>query len=249
MSTDTPRLRMFAGPNGSGKSTIKSVIRPELIGTYINPDELEQQIRDQGAVDLRAFGVHATQDEIDAFFESSALLQRGGLTTAARTIRVRGDSIEFGDVAANSYFASVIADFLRRKLVASGASVTFETVMSSPDKVDFLRAAQAQGFRTYLYYVATGDPLVNVSRVKNRVQLGGHPVAEEKIISRYARSLELLIAAIHASNRAYIFDNSGSKPIWLAEVTYGRVLEMKTSRVPAWFKRHVWDRMGSQEAE
>jgi predicted ABC-type ATPase len=28
----SPRLRMFAGPNGSGKSTIRSVIRPELLG-------------------------------------------------------------------------------------------------------------------------------------------------------------------------------------------------------------------------
>ena len=31
---------MFAGPNGSGKSTIKAVIRPELLGVYINPDEI-----------------------------------------------------------------------------------------------------------------------------------------------------------------------------------------------------------------
>jgi len=37
----TPRLRMFAGPNGSGKSTIKSVIRRELLGVYVNPDEIE----------------------------------------------------------------------------------------------------------------------------------------------------------------------------------------------------------------
>lgn len=240
---------MFAGPNGSGKSTIKSFIRPELIGTYINPDELEQQIRERGAVDLGAFGVRAHQDEIDAFFQASTLLQRGGLADAARAIRLRGESLEFGDVAANSYFASVIADFLRRKLVASGASVTFETVMSSPDKVDFLRAAQAQGFRTYLYYVATGDPLVNVSRVQNRVQLGGHPVAEEKIISRYARSLELLVSAIRASNRAYIFDNSANKPFLLAEVTDGQNLEMKTIQVPLWFKRYVWDRMEPGESE
>ena len=35
---------MFAGPNGSGKSTIKSVIRPELLGVYINPDEIEKDI-------------------------------------------------------------------------------------------------------------------------------------------------------------------------------------------------------------
>ncbi len=44
--TDIPRLRMFAGPNGSGKSTIKAVIRPELLGVYINPDEIEKEIQE-----------------------------------------------------------------------------------------------------------------------------------------------------------------------------------------------------------
>ncbi len=36
---NVPRLRMFAGPNGSGKSTIKSVVPPELLGVYLNPDD------------------------------------------------------------------------------------------------------------------------------------------------------------------------------------------------------------------
>ena len=41
MRQEILRLRMFAGPNGSGKSTFKSIIRPELLGIYINPDEIE----------------------------------------------------------------------------------------------------------------------------------------------------------------------------------------------------------------
>ncbi len=45
MSKETLRLRMFAGPNGSGKSTFKSIIRPELLGIFINPDEIEKQIQ------------------------------------------------------------------------------------------------------------------------------------------------------------------------------------------------------------
>ena len=40
-----PRLRMFAGPNGSGKSTLNSVISKELLGVYINPDEIEKEIK------------------------------------------------------------------------------------------------------------------------------------------------------------------------------------------------------------
>lgn len=140
----------------------------------------------------------------------------------------------------NAYFASVAADFIRQKLVERGTSFSFETVMSSPDKVELLRKAQKRGYRTYLYYVATEDPLINISRVRHRVKMGGHPVPEDKIVSRYHRSLELLSEAIRYSNRAYIFDNSRHERIWLAEITDGTVLELKTDSLPAWFDKAVW---------
>ncbi len=56
--TDLPRLRMFAGPNGSGKSTIKSVIRSELLSVYVNPDEIEQDIRKFDFSDLSLLCSH-----------------------------------------------------------------------------------------------------------------------------------------------------------------------------------------------
>lgn len=43
-----PRLRMFAGPNGSGKSTIKSMVPDGLLGVYLNPDEIQQDIEGCG---------------------------------------------------------------------------------------------------------------------------------------------------------------------------------------------------------
>jgi predicted ABC-type ATPase len=115
--------------------------------------------------------------------------------------------------------------------------------MSSADKVLFLQKAQQRGFRTYLYFVATEDPIINISRVRNRVRLGGHPVPDDKVISRYARSLGLLLDAIQYTDRAYIFDNSGPSKIWLAEVTDGKTLTLKSDRMPAWFKTAVWDKM------
>ncbi len=113
--------------------------------------------------------------------------------------------------------------------------------MSSPDKLAFLHKAQQAGYRTYLYFVATEDAEINVSRVKYRVQVGGHPVAEDKIRSRYVRSLELLPQAVVHADRAYIFDNSGTERVWVAEVTDGLEIEMKTDEMPAWFKVALWD--------
>ena len=40
--------------------------------------------------------------------------------------------------------------------------------MSHPSKVALLENAQRAGYRTYLYYIATDDPAINVSRVANR---------------------------------------------------------------------------------
>jgi predicted ABC-type ATPase len=95
--------------------------------------------------------------------------------------------------------------------------------------------------------VATDDPEINISRVRNRVGLGGHSVPEDKIASRYDRSLDLLLRAIRYTNRAYIFDNStdnaNRRHTWLAEITDGQFMELKTDRIPGWFKRTVLDRI------
>ena len=117
MNTDVPRLRIFAGPNGSGKSSIQSVIGRDLLGVYINPDDIEKSIRERDMLDLRAYGVNTTADEILPFFLNSRL-----------------------------------------------------------------------------------------------------------------------------SDRAYIFDNTSHEQIWLAEVTDGRMLEMKSAQMPQWFKLALWDK-------
>lgn len=245
MSDAIARLRMFAGPNGSGKSTINAVIRPELLGVYINPDEIEKTIRERGDfLDLAHYGVHTSAAEILTFFQQSALLEKADLLDEAALLRFNDDKLSFFAVSVNAYFASVAADFIRQKLLEARVSFTFETVMSSPDKVAFLHKAQQFGYRTYLYYVATEDPDINISRVRYRVKMGGHPVPEDKILSRYFRSLDLLREAIRYSNRAYIFDNSGLQQVFVAEITDGHSMELKTGSMPNWFKHAVLDKIG-----
>lgn len=245
MSGATPRLRIFAGPNGSGKSTLKAVLPPPLLGVYLNPDEIEQEVRDQRFLDLSTYGVSATPDEVAAFFANSDLLNSAGLAESARNLTFAAGRIGFGNVAVNSYFASAVADFLRQKLLKQKASFTLETVMSHPSKLDVLQRAREAGYRTYLYFIATDDPEINISRVRNRVSQGGHAVPEDKIKHRYYRSLDLLMEAIRRTDRAYIFDNSGDKQkhTWLAEITGGQVMELKADTIPAWFKRSVMDKI------
>lgn len=238
MTSTKPRMRMLAGPNGSGKSTVKALLPPRLLGIDINPDEIEKIVIDHGHLDLGVFKVVASDQVIRNYFRDSTLIAEAGLGEAAKALKVDDGVIQFGNIEVNAYLASVAAALIRDQMIAQRESFTMETVMSALDKIDALAAAQAAGFRTYLYYVATSDPQINISRVAARVRAGGHDVPRDKIVSRYARSLENLYEAIRRCNRAYIWDNSGPEPVLLAEVEEDQ-LELKVDSVPAWFHEAV----------
>lgn len=241
MKDDIPRLRMFAGPNGSGKTTIKSVITAEMLGIYINPDEIENDINNYGFLNFQNYEINPAYQEVLNFLIHSPLLINKNLTNDINQLQWNENKLVFNNVKVNSYFASVIADFIRRKLVEEKKSFTFETVMSSSDKIQFLSDAQKKGYRTYLYYIATDDPGINISRIQYRVKMGGHAVTEDKIVKRYQSSIELLREAIKFTNRAYIFDNSTQEYIWLAEITDGKLLEIKNNHLPLWFRQAILD--------
>jgi predicted ABC-type ATPase len=230
-----PRLRMFAGPNGSGKSTLKSVISHNLLGIYVNPDDIEKEIHEHSFLDLTKYDINTTENEILSYFQESSLLTRAGLVNEVRHLSFVNNKLSFSSVRVNAYFASVVADFIRKKLLQAKRSFSFETVMSFKDKIELLRLAQQQGFRTYLYYIATEDPIINISRVCYRQSKGGHGVPEDKIISRYHRSLALLHIVLPYCNRAYFFDNSGTGSIWFAEMNDEKQCMLKSHFVPQWF--------------
>ncbi len=73
MKAGISRLRMFAGPNDSGKSTFKSILPPQLLGIYINPDEIEKEMRERGFLNLAAYSIKTTPEEILQFFLNSSL--------------------------------------------------------------------------------------------------------------------------------------------------------------------------------
>jgi predicted ABC-type ATPase len=143
--------------------------------------------------------------------------------------------------ACDGYVAAALADFLRDGLFAAGQSFAFETVMSHRSKTDFFALARATGYRTYLYFIATDLSALNVERVKNRVALGGHSVPEEKIQQRYDRCLRLVREAIASATRAFLLDNTGAEPVWLAERTPEGAfrIEVPTTALPTWFRTWV----------
>jgi predicted ABC-type ATPase len=117
---------------------------------------------------------------------------------------------EFGDWNAPDAVrkAAVRAAEIREQCVREGRSLAFETVLSMPDKIEFIQRARQAGFFVRLFFVGTDNPSINAKRVALRVMEGGHDVPISKIISRYTRSLANCSVAARIADRAYIYDNS-----------------------------------------
>jgi len=117
---------------------------------------------------------------------------------------------EFGDWNAPDIVrkAAIRAAEVREQCLQDGRSLAFETVLSMPDKIDFIQRAKQAGFFVRLFFVGTDNPSINAKRVALRVMEGGHDVPISKIIARYTRSLADCSVAVQIADRAYIYDNS-----------------------------------------
>lgn len=119
------------------------------------------------------------------------------------------------------YEAAEIADALRRSLIASRESFIFETVFSDPvgDKVGFLREAADAGYRVVVIFIRIADAETSIQRVSMRVAQGGHDIPDDKLKSRFDRTLANLQLAVEQLPHVVVFDNSDlAYPYRLVEV-------------------------------
>jgi predicted ABC-type ATPase len=99
-----------------------------------------------------------------------------------------------------------------------------------------MERARRLGYHVSLIFVGTSDPRLNVERIRNRIQAGGHAIAEDDVFRRYARSLEHLCRAAALADSVSVYDNSG-EPRDL-RVIYDRddKVEWSAADAPSWFE-------------
>jgi predicted ABC-type ATPase len=91
-------------------------------------------------------------------------------------------------------------------------TIGVETVLSTPKYRKLVCAAKQKQFEIVLVYVLLNTAGLNIARVKQRVQKGGHDVPVRKILERRERSLRQLPWFLKQCDTAWIYDNSGAKP-------------------------------------
>lgn len=108
--------------------------------------------------------------------------------------------------------AAQLAEKQREEHMEQMREFCFETVLSTERNLKLLERAKDNGYFIRCYYILTADPMINVWRVKARVESGGHDVPEEKIITRYDRALALVKDLIKVCDICHIYDNSADRP-------------------------------------
>jgi len=104
--------------------------------------------------------------------------------------------------------AAKFAEKQREKCLEDCSSLIFETVLSAPDKIDFIQRAKQQNYFIRLFFIGTDNPQINALRIAQRVMHGGHDVPIQKIISRYYKSIANCMLLSKIVDRLYVYDNS-----------------------------------------
>lgn len=186
-----------------------------------------------------------------------------GKTTLTDALRARG--IDFGtyvnpdeiarDLALDGRSqsdlerkAQRLAKERRQSLLDEGRSLAYETVMSHPSHLDFIRAAKRRGYYVLLLFVGVSDPAINVARVAQRVQLGGHDVPTDRIAARYGRVMGLLPEAVALADQSLVFDNSAVRgPPRAVVAVANRRVAILVEDGPSWVRHRLLDRIANDQ--
>ncbi len=123
---------------------------------------------------------------------------------------------------------NMISDFIKQ-----GASFHLETTLPGNTIIKQIKEAKAHGFTVTLYFVGIDRIGVAIERVHMRMAQGGHGIADEFIIKRFAKLNGNLRRVLPLCDNAILFDNT-VKFRQIAILGNKRLIDCDTD-LPYWF--------------
>jgi predicted ABC-type ATPase len=142
-------------------------------------------------------------------------------------------------IPAKDRLAQKIADLIRHHMVEEHASFATETVFSDEvgAKLKFLRDAAEAGFHVVFVYVTLANVHLSRQRVAYRVQHGGHPVPEDRLLRRFVASRENCRRALYVVETGIVVDNSSAThPLRLMAIVRKGEIAYQKPVLPAYVK-------------
>ena len=143
----------------------------------------------------------------------STLYNSGNLDDNIKySTRINTDEIvrKIGDWKNNSdqIKAAKMAINIRNDCLKHGRSFNEETTLTGKTILKTIDKAKELGYELQLFYVGVTSPELAKERIRNRVEKGGHNIADEIVEKRYYESLKNLKQVITKFDEVYLYDNS-----------------------------------------
>jgi len=94
-------------------------------------------------------------------------------------------------------------------LAERGVTFAFETTLASRTFLNFLTKCKDMGYEINILYLWLQNAEIAITRVKSRVEQGGHDIPNDVIVRRYHRSIKnFLNEYVKVANNWALYDNS-----------------------------------------
>ncbi len=105
-------------------------------------------------------------------------------------------------------FASKQALTMFKHATQNHLNLCMESTLAGKSAMKRLSQAKKRGYRVLVYFVGLSKVELNIKRVAERVQKGGHNIDRKLIIKRYSESIENLIVSQKHIDELHVIDNS-----------------------------------------
>jgi predicted ABC-type ATPase len=126
---------------------------------------------------------------------------------------------------------------LCQQYAESERSFIVETTLSGKSYLNLMREMKSRAWSVVLIYIGLDNPNLNVKRVGDRVELGGHDVPRADILRRYDRSLANLSKAAKIADRLELYDNSTNAGYQLIAIVENDRAVIYVQELPGWIER------------
>jgi predicted ABC-type ATPase len=126
---------------------------------------------------------------------------------------------------------------LCQQYAESKQSFMVETTLAGKSYLNLMREMKSRSWSVVLIYIGLDNPNLNVKRVGDRVELGGHDVPRSDILRRYERSLANLTKAVKIVDRLILYDNSTNAGHQIIATVEGDRSVIYTQDLPGWIDR------------
>jgi len=118
------------------------------------------------------------------------------------------DSLSAQYEAGRLFLREIYANIDRR------ADFAFETTLAGRSQISLLKKLRQNGWQVVLFFLWIPDAAFSKSRVRERVEHGGHNIPDDTIYRRYPRVMQNLIKIyIPLCDKTICYDNSGAEPV------------------------------------